>query len=527
MKLKPIALLAATALALTACVNTVDVQSRESDAPQATPTPADTPDPEPTPMADAVAIDAPMPEVPDGLEEFYGQDLVWFECDGFECADVTVPMDYENPDGETITIRMKNAAATGEAIGNLLVNPGGPGASGQDMADFANLYFSDDIVESFNVIGFDPRGVGDSAPVECLDDADLAAYLDSTFPDTDEGEAQAMEAVNTLVAGCEANTGALLEFVGTREAAQDMDVLRHVLGDPRLYYVGYSYGTSLGGMYSELFPQNVGRVILDGAVDDSIPSFDQTVAQAKGFEQALDAYIESCIAGGDCVLGSTLVEARATVSELFENIETTPIAVGDRELTQTGLFYGVAMPLYDDTAWFALDIAFDEIVNGGSGDMFLTMFDLYMSREGDSFANNMVEANWAINCADAHVTGDLSEWEAHADQLALEAPIFGEVMGYSQYMCSIMPGGEDGPLGPFVAAGSEPVVVVGTTGDPATPYEWSEAFAANMDNSVFVTWEGEGHTAYGRAGDCINGTLDAYLLRGEIPEDGLTCGATE
>ena len=476
---------------------------------------------------DAVAIDAPMPDVPDGLEDFYNQDLEWFDCDGLDCTDVTVPMDYENPDGETITIRMKKSAALGEPIGNLLVNPGGPGGSGQDMADFANMYFSENIIEHFNVIGFDPRGVGDSAPVDCLDDAQLATYLDTTFPDTDEGDEQAKAAVDELVAGCEANTGELLQYVGTREAAQDMDVLRHVLGDPRLYYVGYSYGTTLGGMYSELFPQNVGRVILDGAVDDSIPGFDQTVAQAKGFEQALDAYIEYCIDNGSCPLGDTLEDARAKVSEMFEDIVDNPIAVGDRELTQTGLFYGIAMPLYDDTAWFALDIAFDEVVNQGKGDMFLTMFDLYMSREGDSFTNNMVEANWAINCADAHVTGDEAEWEEKADQLAVEAPIFGDVMGYSQYLCSVMPGGEDGPLGPFVAAGSEPIVVVGTTGDPATPYEWSEAFAANMENSVFVTWEGEGHTAYGRAGDCINKPLDDYLLRGDVPEDGLTCGADE
>ncbi len=521
-------MLAATALALSACVNTVDVEPKGSD-PSASSTATKDPTQESPSTSDgmAVAIDAPMPDVPEGLEEFYGQDLEWFDCDGKECADVTVPMDYDNPGGETITIRMKKARATGEAIGNLLVNPGGPGGSGQEMADSANLYFSDDITKNFDVIGFDPRGVGDSAPVDCLNDADLAAALDKTYPDTDEGSAESQSDTQVLVQGCIDKTGDLLEFVGTREAAKDMDVLRHVLGDPRLYYVGYSYGTSLGGMYAELFPQNVGRVILDGAVDDSIPNFDQSLAQAKGFEQALDAYIEDCISRGECVLGDSLEDARAKVAQMFEDIVDDPIQAGDRQLTQTGLFYGIAMPLYDDTAWFALDVAFDEAINDGTGDMFLTLFDLYMSREGDTFTNNMVEANWAISCADTYVEGDLAQWEELSDKMAEEAPIFGEVMGYSQYMCDIMPGGEEGPLGPFVAKGSDPIVVVGTTGDPATPYAWSEAFANNMENSVFVTWEGEGHTAYGRAGDCINGALDAYLLRGVVPEDGLTCAATE
>ncbi|VEI13144.1 alpha/beta hydrolase [Trueperella bialowiezensis] len=517
MKLKLIALIAAASLGLAACTDSTNV-------PDKTETPSPT---SPVQTGDAVPIDAAMPEIPAGLDKFYEQELAWEACDDFECADVTVPMDYENPGGVTITIRMKKRAADEQAIGSLLVNPGGPGASGQSMAESANMFFSDDLLKHFDVIGFDPRGVGDSAPVDCLSDADLAAYLDTAHPDTPEGEAQERADVDRLVAGCKENTGDLLEFVGTREAAQDMDVMRHVLGDPRLYYVGYSYGTTLGGMYAELFPQNVGRMILDGAVDDAIPNFEQNLAQAKGFEQALDAYIEYCIDGGDCALGGTPEEARATVARLFDEIGANPVPAGDRQLTEAGLFYGVAAPLYDDTSWFLLDSAFDQLIKENNGEIFLLLFDLYMSRQGDTFTSNMTEANWAINCADTVVEGDEAEWEKLADKMAAEAPIFGKAMGYSQYLCAQMPGGLDEPMGPFVAKGSEPIVVVGTTGDPATPYEWSQAFADKMDNAVFVTWEGEGHTAYGRAGDCIGKPLDAYMLRGEVPDDGLRCVGDE
>ncbi|MFP7706416.1 alpha/beta hydrolase [Trueperella sp. LYQ141] len=470
------------------------------------------------------AIEAPMPAIPSGLEKFYTQKLTWTDCDSQKCADLTVPMDYQHPDGKTITLRMRMVPARGTAIGNLLTNPGGPGASGQEIAKMADQYFDSEVLDSFNLIGFDPRGVGDSTPVDCLPDKELISVIEASYPDTPEGTAQNEADAKKVVDGCVARTGDVLKFLGTEEAARDMDVMRHVLGDPQLYYVGFSYGTSLGGMYAQLFPKNVGRLILDGAVDDSLSSFDQYLTQTKGFERAFNAYLESCLSN-KCPLGNSVDEARAKFSQLAEQAKKTPFPGEDnRTVNDTVLLYGVILPLYDNMAWPALTSAFDELVNDGKAGLFQRFFDMYISREGDTLTSNMMEANWAISCADTVVTGNPEEWKRLSQQAAQEAPIFGKLMQYSEYMCSIWPGGgRKTPLGPYVAKGSAPIVVVGTTGDPATPYEWAQKFAKDLDNGVLVTWKGDGHTAYGRAGDCISKPLDEYLLTGKVPQDGLTC----
>ncbi|QTG75387.1 alpha/beta hydrolase [Trueperella pecoris] len=510
-KLQILSLCAAVTLALAACTSTGTSSETTAGASGATP------------------IKAEMPAAPAGLEEFYAQEVAWTECgSGFECATITVPMDYDNPQAKSINLSLKKARAGKKALGSLLVNPGGPGSSGREMVDSATHYFSDKIRDSFDIVGFDPRGVGDSSPVDCLDDAELGAMLDKSYPDTLEGKADAEADKAKLVQGCKDKSGDLLKFVGTREAAKDMDVIRQVLGDPRLYYVGYSYGTSLGGMYAELFPHNVGRMILDGAVDTAIPAFEQTKAQAKGFERAFGAYLAHCVAGESCALGKTVDEGWAKLKELVAQVKNKPVPAGaDRVLGDQGLFYGIIAPLYDDSTWFALDSGFEELINRGSGEVFALLFDQYVGREGKTFKNNMYEANFAITCDDTFVEGTEADWDKKAEELKNISPIFGASLGYSQYACQLMPGGEKGPLGPYVAAGSAPIVVVGTTGDPATPYEWGESFAKTLENSRFVTWKGEGHTAYGRAGDCINKALDKYLLTGEAPEDGLTCNAKE
>lgn len=522
---KFVAVIGVSALVLSACSGTVEVAPVDSEAELEQSESAGS-------SGAVVPIDAPMPEVPAGLEEFYGQELATEACGDNECGTITVPLDYENPGSASIDIAFTRVpAASGEAVGSLLVNPGGPGASGQDMAAMASYYFSTDILDNFDIIAFDPRGVGESAPVDCVDDARLTELLAATYPDTPEGEAQATADTDELIASCASVSGELLPFVGTEEAARDMDVIRHVMGDPKLYYVGYSYGTKLGGMYAELFPANVGRLVLDGAVDSSISNFEQNAAQMQGFELALDNYLTKCFEGGKCPFdGSTNDDARAQIIEMLEAAVEAPIPTSDpdRPLTASGLIFGIITPLYDDQSWYVLSMAFSEYFESGTGDTFQFMFDAYTGRQADgTYADNSTEANWAVNCADAVPAGDEAEWERQSEEIAERSPVFGEFMGYSDYMCANWPGLNDDVITEFDAEGSDPIVVVGTTGDPATPYEWSVAFKEDFDNAVLLTWEGEGHTAYGRAGDCINGTVDEYLLAGTVPADGTTCGANE
>ncbi len=474
-------------------------------------------------------ITSDMPKIPAGLEKFYKQKPKWKKCGrNLECADFAVPLDYDNPKAKQIKLRVKKRIADKKAIGSLLVNPGGPGGSGQEMAESATQYFSANILENFDIIGFDPRGIGESTPVDCLDDVALGKILEASYPDTRAGEARAARDMQEFVAGCEAKSGKLLNFVGTESAARDMDVLRQALGDPRLYYVGYSYGTSLGGMYAQLFSQNVGRMVLDGAVAADASNFDQTLAQLKGFEDSLDAYLKKCLKDkGKCPFKGSVKEAREQIKGFFAQALEKPIPTSNdnRPLTQQGLLFGIITPLYDDANWPYLTQAFTELINDGTGSTFQLFFDLYTSREGDVFMDNSTEANWAVNCADYPASGNSVVWKKQEEKLKKVSPVFGPVMGYDEFMCSIWPYQPTKAIGDFTAKGSAPIVVVGTVGDPATPYKWAVSFAKNLDNATLVTYEGEGHTAYGRSTKCVSEPIDRYLLNGNVPKAGLTCPA--
>lgn len=464
------------------------------------------------------------------LEQFYTQDLSWSSCEtDYECATISVPMDYENPDGESIEVALMKLPASGLAIGSLLINPGGPGASGQDFVQSATSTFGDRILESYDLIGFDPRGVGDSTPVVCYEADEMIALMERSYPDTDEGEAQAKADTDAYISACVENTGESIKYVGTKESAQDMDVIRELVGDAKLNYVGFSYGTSLGGMYAELFPQTVGRMVLDGAVDSSVSNFDQTLQQLKGFELATNNYLDYCLGLEDCPFTGTRDEARQEIIDLFEKTATEPIPTSnpDRPLTQTALVYGYITPLYDDSMWMFLDMGFQQVFEDNDGSLFQFLFDAYMGIDPSTgeLLNNQIAANGAINCADTEVQGDEATWEKQSEQLAEEAPILGPVMGYSEYSCTQYPKADTEKVNEYVAKGSDPIVVIGTTGDPATPYEWSQAFEEKLDNGVLLTYEGEGHTAYGRSGPCIGDAVDNYLVDGTVPEDGLVCGA--
>ena len=414
-----------------------------------------------------------------------------------------------------------------QRIGSLLINPGGPGGSGLDFLDFAvGGMFGDEVRAAFDIVGFDPRGVGESTAVDCGDDALIDDYFTSDLPMENQADvAAAREKVRVFGDACLQATGPLLGEVDTVSAARDMDLLRAVLGDAQLYFAGFSYGTFLGATYADLYPQNVGRMLLDGALDPSMSNDELVIGQAVGFENALRAYVSDCQAGASCPLTGDVDDGLAQLLRILDRIEAEPIdAGGGNRVNGTIAFYGVVVTLYDDATWPYLTMALEEVVTTGTGTILLELANLYLDRTADGrYTTNQMEAFSAINCLDyPTVERDYEEMVAFAQEVAAEAPTVGEDFAMA-VGCETWPFPATGERGPITAAGAAPILVVGTTGDPATPYEWSVALAEQLESATLLTWKGEGHTAYGRAGDCVSGLVDAYLLRGEIPAPGATC----
>lgn len=485
-------------------------------------TPAPDGDADPSPTREQ----AELPGFPDELAAFYEQDVAWEDCGNLECATVAVPLSYAEPDGQTIEIAVNRRPADGDAIGSLLINPGGPGGSGVDILEALATRFSRAVLEGFDVVGFDPRGVGSSSAVECVSDAELDVMRATGYElDTPEQVEDFYAAAQEFADACVQHTGELLGHVDTVSAARDIDVLRHLLGEPRLDYLGYSYGTLLGATYAEQFPQHVGRMVLDGAVDPAADSADLVLGQAKGFEQALHAYVEDCLSRSQCPLSGSLDAAVGQVQDLLELTSHTPLATGtERELTESLAFSGLIMPLYEDALWPVLTSALQAAMDSEDGSQLLLLADLGAEREPDgTYLSNSTEAFRAINCLDYPVVGDFEAMRALAADLAEVSPTFGEALAYGDVACEVWPVPATGERAPISAEGAGPILVIGTTGDPATPYEWSQNLAAQLADATLVTFDGEGHTAYGRSNACISDTVEDYLLAGELPADGLTC----
>ena len=463
------------------------------------------------------------------LAAFYGQSLEWETCrEDFECATLEVPLDYQAPEAGTIEVAVLRSPATGdERIGSLLVNPGGPGGSGLDHAASDGVV-SDDVHERFDVVGFDPRGVGESSPIDCLDDAALDEFVSADgSPDVDAEIVELQEQAQALASGCEARSGEMLPHIGTADVARDMDVLRAVIGEEKIHYLGSSYGTYIGALYVEQFPQRVGRVVLDGAIDPTLSGNELGLGQAEGFERALSSYLEFCVGEGDCPLGETDSEARATLANLLAVIDESPLPTDDdeRPLTQALAILGIVLPLYltPDEGYEPLSVALESAL-AGDGTTLLTFADLYLFRNPDgTYDGNSNEVILAVNCLDKPDVSSVEEVEEGLPAFEAASQIFGPYLGWGGLACTTWPVPPVAEPARVSAAGADPILVVGTTGDPATPYEWAEALASQLESGVLLTREGLGHLAYQAGNDCIDEAIDAYLLDGTVTEDGLRC----
>jgi pimeloyl-ACP methyl ester carboxylesterase len=468
----------------------------------------------------------PVGPIPVGLEKFYQQKPDWERCgSNQQCATIMVPLDYSKPAGETIELRARKVLARdrGGRIGTLFINPGGPGASGQQFAAQTPMLFGSSLLRKFDIIGWDPRGVGDSTPVKCLDTAQLDAWFatDGT-PDNQTEVTDLDKQTKIMASGCEQHSARLLPHVSTTDAARDIDVLRGIVGDPKLYYLGMSYGTFLGATYAELFPKNVGRMALDGAVDPSLTSEQSGIAQAKGFDRALDAFAEDC-AQRSCKLGDNKSEVLAKVDQLINDSDAHPLpGDGKREVTQALVLNAVIYPLYVKDFWPRLE---DAVADGlaGNGARLLSLSDQFTDRERNGYADNSTEANLAVNCLDRPDLASIAQIEAKLPEYKAASPRFGAVMAWSALSCLNWPVKPEGKPHEIKAAGAKPIMVLGTTRDPATPYEWAVGLAHQLDNAVLVSRDGDGHTAYLSGNPCVRNVVDSYLVQGNTPAADIQC----
>ena len=463
-----------------------------------------------------------------GLARFYSQQPDWSSCQGdFLCSTLTVPLDYRHPDGDTIDLALLKvpAADPGSRIGSLVVNPGGPGAPGTQYAAQAGQVFRQPLLDHFDIVGFDPRGTGDSDPVDCLSDGQLDDYISmDPAPDT-ATERSAYEGwVTTLGRGCEQRSGELAAHVSTVEAARDMDVLRAALGESTMTYFGASYGTKLGATYADLFPDEVGRLVLDGAVDLSIGPRELALEQAGGFETALRAYVQNCVDETDsCFLGDSVDEGLQTITTFLANVDAQPLATStDRSLEVGNAFYGIVAPLYNRDYWYILSAALKQGL-AGDGSTLLQLSDLYSSRGVDGYTDNSAEAIYAISCLDDPYAITAAQVPAELPDFERASPTFGDVFAWGLTGCGGVQVHSTEKPSDVHAKGAPPIVVIGTTRDPATPMKWAEDLAAQLDSGVLVRRDGDGHTGYNAGNDCVDQAVEAYLIGGTVPKDGLAC----
>ncbi|WP_329413383.1 alpha/beta hydrolase [Streptomyces sp. NBC_00704] len=460
-----------------------------------------------------------------------GQKLDWGRCKGaggsaapgadWRCATMKAPLDWSKPDGDTIGIALVRAtskASGGDRAGSLLFNFGGPGGSGvTTLPAFGSMFSS--LREHYDLVSWDPRSVGASEGVRCRSDKDVQAAesLDYT-PDTPAEERAFFQDATDFGKGCAKAAGPLLAHASTTDTARDMDLMRQVLGDRKTHYFGISYGTELGGVYAHLFPGNVGRIVLDAVVDPTADAVGHAQNQARGFQRALDDYLAST--GEDPKKGSR------EIADLLHRLDAEPLPASDgRKLTQTLALTGIVLPLYSEQSWPSLTSALAAAKKGDGAEL-LALADGYNDRDSSGHYGTSAHSQRVISCLDDRQRPTAQETKRRLAQFEKISPVFGDFLGWDTAgWCHDWPVAGQYDTPEVSAPGAAPILLVGNTGDPATPYEGARRMADELGKGVGVllTWKGEGHGAYTSGNDCVASTVNAYLLKGTVPKDGKVC----
>jgi pimeloyl-ACP methyl ester carboxylesterase len=471
---------------------------------------------------------AAEPEPLPSLSQYQTQELKWRDCYGnYQCSSLLVPIDYADLSVGAFSLALLRYQALDQdrRIGSLVVNPGGPGSSGVDYAYSAEYIVSPEILERFDIVGFDPRGVGESAAIKCLNDAETdASFAADPKPDDEAEFALFISDARDYFAKCSENTEHLTNY-STLNSARDLEILRSALGDEKLNFLGKSYGTYLGTLYAELFPESVGRFVLDGAVDPNSNNREAVLGQAIGFESALNAFISNCLNSSSCALTGDLQSARNQVIDLLTNTAITPLeSKSGREVTEGLVLLGIASALYDSgSGWPVLRDAFKEATLG-SGTSFLTLADQYAGRqENGKYLSNENDALQVISCLDQNELETVSTFKKGVAEFTDRAPIFGPYLAYAGLACRYFPNLSSVEQIEVKSLKTKPILIVGTTRDPATPYKWAQSLAKIFEGSILITLDGDGHAGHGRGSTCVDSAVDRYLLTGATPKSELFC----
>lgn len=467
-------------------------------------------------------------ENPD-LQEFYNQTVNWKPCGALFCAKVAAPMDYQNPkSGQRVEISMVMVPSPNRNAKNVLINPGGPGGSGvATVRDSASYFFTNRLMREYNIIGFDPRGVGESTPaVNCFENTAQQDEKNSVWHDLDTpaGREAALSDFSALAQRCQKLSGDILKFVDTDSASRDMDIMRQALGMEKLNYIGYSYGTYLGAIYADNFPKKVGRFVLDGIMDPSLNVNEVSRGQAVGFEKSTREFLSKCVNGlFKCPFTGDVDKQFDQLMNFLMSLADSPLPTSDpdRLLTLPLAFTATIGPQYTVATWSMLASALNDAVQEGDGSTMLLLADMYNSREGGKYTDNSSSAFTAINALDYVPVGTEADWEKENALVLKEAPHFGRLMNWASLGMDLwpVPGKPENKrvTNPKLDA---PIMLIGTTGDPATPYPWAQHLAETWKDTRLVTFQGWGHTAYNTSAPvCITNLVDTYMIDGTIPED--------